>query len=88
MRVERCVKGSFVVIGKMGSTSDGKGFIQRLWADANSHFGEVQHLAEKDENGTISGIWGAMSDFSLSFNPWEDFSKGLYLAAQPKQQGA
>ena len=64
MRVERCVKESFVVIGKMGSTSDGKDFIQRLWADANSHFGEVQHLAKKEENGTISGIWGAMSDFS------------------------
>lgn len=34
----------------------------------------------KDENGNISGIWGAMSDFSRSFQPWEDFSKGLYLA--------
>jgi hypothetical protein len=40
----------------------------------------VQHLAKKEEDGTISGIWGAMSDFSHSFNPWEDFSKGLYLA--------
>jgi hypothetical protein len=56
------------------------GFIQKLWDDANSHFGEVQHLAKKDENGNISGIWGAMSDFSRSFQPWEDFSKGLYLA--------
>lgn len=27
------------------------------------------------------GIWGAMSDFTHSFKPWEDnFSKGLYLA--------
>lgn len=25
-------------------------------------------------------IWGAMSDFSRSFNPWENFNKGLYLA--------
>ncbi len=40
----------------------------------------VQHLAKKEEDGTISGIWGAMSDFSHSFNPWEDFNKGLYLA--------
>ena len=69
MKVERCVKESFVVIGKEGSTLDGEGFIQRLWVDANSHFGEVQHLAKKDENGNISGIWGAMSDFSRSFNP-------------------
>ena len=36
--------------------------------------------AKKDEDGNISGIWGAMSDFSRSFQPWEDFNKGLYLA--------
>ena len=64
----------------MGSTLEGEGFIQRLWEDANTHFGEVQHLAKKDGNGNISGIWGAMSDFSHAFNPWEDFDKGLYLA--------
>ena len=80
MKIEKCVKESFAVIGKEGSTSDGDGFIQRLWADANSHFGEVQHLAKKNENGDIVGIWGAMSDFSHSFHPWEDFNKGLYLA--------
>ena len=35
----------------------------------------------KDANGGIVGIWGAMSDISRSFKPWEDgFSKGLYLA--------
>lgn len=43
-------------------------------------FWEIQNLAQKDENGNISGIWGAMSDFSRSFQPWEDFNKGLYLA--------
>ena len=48
--------------------------------EANSHFGEIQNLAQKDENGNISGIWGAMSDFSRSFQPWEDFNRGLYLA--------
>ena len=80
MKIKRCVKESFVVIGKMGSTLEGEGFIQRLWEDANTYFGEVQHLAKKDGNGNISGIWGAMSDFSHAFNPWEDFDKGLYLA--------
>ena len=81
MKIEKCVMESFVVIGKEGSTMDGEGFIQRLWEDANSHFGEVQHLAKKDENGKLLGIWGAMSDLSHSFKPWEDnFSKGLYLA--------
>lgn len=80
MKIQKCTKESFVVIGKEGSTSDGAGFIQELWNDANSHFGEVQHLAKKDENGNIIGIWGAMTDFSRAFNPWEDFNKGLYLA--------
>lgn len=80
MKIEKCAKESFVVIGKEGSTSDGAGFIQRLWDDANSHFEEVRHLAKKDEKGNICGIWGAMSDLSRSFNPWEDFSRGLYLA--------
>ena len=80
MEINKCVKESFVVIGKEGSTLDGEGFIQKLWDDANSHFEEVSHLAKKDENGHIGGIWGAMSDFSHSFQPWEDFSKGLYLA--------
>lgn len=80
MKIERCVKESFVVIGKEGSTSDGAGFIQKLWDEANSHFGEVQHLAKKDDDGNISGTWGAMTDFSRSFRPWENFSNGLYLA--------
>ena len=81
MNANRCVKESFVVIGKEGSTDEGEGFIQRLWADANSHFHEVAHLAKKDADGNLVGIWGAMTDFSRSFKPWEDgFSRGLYLA--------
>lgn len=80
MNFKRCKKEAFVVIGKEGSTSDGEGFIQKLWDDANSHFEEVKHLAKKDVDGNIVGIWGAMSDFSRSFHPWEDFNKGLYLA--------
>lgn len=81
MKIEKCIKESFVVIGKEGSTLDGNDFIQKLWEDANSHFGEVQQLAKKDEHGNIVGIWGAMSDYTRSFKPWTDnFSKGLYLA--------
>ncbi len=88
MKIQRCKKESFSVIGKEGSSSDGAGFIQKLWEDANSHFEEIQHLAKQDENGNISGIWGAMSDFSRSFLPWEDFSKGLYLAGVECVDGA
>ena len=79
--MDKIIKKAFVVIGKEGSTLDGEGFIQKLWDDANGHFDEVAHLAKRDENGNLAGIWGAMSDLSHSFQPWEDgFSKGLYLA--------
>ena len=81
MKIERVAKPSFAVIGIEGSTRDGDGFVQHLWADANSRFGEVAHLARRNEDGSLEGIWGAMSDFSLSFKPWEEnFSQGLYLA--------
>lgn len=77
----KLIKEKFVVIGKEGSTLDGEGFIQKLWDDANGHFHEVAHLAKRDAAGQLVGIWGAMSDLSRSFRPWEDgFSKGLYLA--------
>lgn len=81
MVIEKIIKPSFSVIGKQGSTEDGEGFIASLWADANAHFPEIAHLAKTGEGGSLLGIWGAMSDFSLSFMPWEDnFSRGLYLA--------
>ena len=60
----KVIKEKFVVIGKEGSTLDGEGFIQKLWNDANSHFSEVAHLAKKDANGSIVGIWGAMSGWT------------------------
>ena len=81
MKTEKRTKASFAVIGREGSTEDGPGFIQTLWSYANQHFSEVEPLSKKDENGKLVGIWGAMSDFSHSYNPWEDhFSKGCYLA--------
>jgi len=80
MEFSKCIKDSFVIIGKEGTTNDGSGFIQRLWDSANSHFDEVEHLAKKDDKGKLLGIWGAMSDFSHAYKPWENFSQGLYLA--------
>lgn len=74
-------KEPFLVIGREGSTEQGPGFIQRLWAEANERFPEVEALAKRDENGAPAGFWGAMSDFGRNYLPWEDgFSKGLYLA--------
>lgn len=64
MKIEKCIKEAFVVIGKEGSTLDGKDFIPKLWSDANAHFGEVRQLAKKDARGNVVGIWGVMSDFT------------------------
>lgn len=89
MDIQKCEKPSFTVIGKEGSTKDGAGFVQKLWADANAHFSEVAHLAKKDDTGKPAGIWGAMTDFSRSFLPWENgFSKGLYVAGVECQDDA
>ena len=81
MDIQHCTKASFCVIGKEGTTQDGEGFIGRLWDAANAGFHEVVPLAKVDAEGNIAGFWGAMSDFSLSFRPWElGFSQGRYLA--------
>lgn len=80
MKIEKITRESFTVIGKEGSTRDGEGFIRKLWQDANAHFYQIADLAKRDENGNLAGIWGAMTDFSRSFRPWEDFKNGLYLA--------
>lgn len=88
MKTERIAKGSFVVIGKEGSTLEGDGFIRRLWDAANSNFDQVSHLAKRDESGNLVGVWGAMSDFARTFMPWDDFSNGLYLAGVECIDGA
>lgn len=81
MNIERCILPALTIIGREGSTHDGPGFIQTLWADANAHFSEIESLVKRDASGIPVGFWGAMSDFSRAFNPWENsFSEGLYLA--------
>ena len=88
MPFERVIKPAFTVIGQEGSTADGPGFIPRLWEKANARFSEVAALAKKNPDGSLAGIWGAMSDISRSFQPWEeDFSKGLYLAGVECENG-
>lgn len=74
-------KDSFAVIGKLGGTKEGEGFIQRLWQEANAHFSEAAPLAKTDGKGGFLGFWGLMSDEGMHFSPWEDgFTRGLYLA--------
>lgn len=72
---------AFSVIGKLGSTNDGEGFIKRLWEEVNRDFKEINDLVLYDSDHHIEAIFGLMSDFSLSFKPWENnFSEGYYLA--------
>ncbi len=79
--MERMIKPAFSVIGMEGSTEDGPGFIPALWEKATSRFPEVAHLAKSNPDGSLCGIWGAMSDMNRSFRPWDDgFTRGLYLA--------
>ncbi len=80
MAVLHILKPRFTVIGIEGSTDDGEGFIEKLWNEANSRFSEIEALCKRDGDGSFTGFWGAMTDFTRSFKPWEDFSKGLYLA--------
>lgn len=80
MEFMRCEKASFSVIGKEGSSRSGAGFVQPLWAQANGHFDEVAGLARYTQEG-LPEVWGAMTDFSRSFKPWENgYTEGMYLA--------
>ena len=89
MKIEKLTKNAFTVIGKEGSPLDGEGFIRKLWTEANTHFGEVAHLAKRDAQGNFAGFWGAMSDLSRTFRPWEEnFTRGLYLAGVECTDGA
>lgn len=81
MNIERLTLPSVTIIGREGSTHAGPGFIQNLWTEAYEHFPEIAPLVRCYENGTPAGFWGAMTDFSRTFLPWENnFTEGLYLA--------
>ncbi len=79
--MERWMKPGFAVIGIEGSTADGAGFVERLWAEANGRFQEVAALAKNNADGSLAGVWGAMTDMCRSYAPWtENFTCGRYLA--------
>lgn len=81
MNIEQITLPAVTLIGMEGSTDDGDGFVARLWEQANARFSEIEPLVMRDENGIPTGFWGAMTDFSRSFRPWENgFTRGLYLA--------
>ena len=89
MNFEKCTLPALTIIGHEGSTQDGPGFIQKLWADSTAHFDEIAPLVKRSTDGTPAGFWGAMSDRSRAFQPWENnFSEGLYLAGAECIDGA
>ncbi len=70
---------SFSVVGKLTSTKEGPGSIERVWNEAENQLKIVSSSVLFI--GCMPSFWGLMSDFSLSFAPWEnDFKEGLYLA--------
>ena len=44
-------KEAFAVLGRLGSTREGEGFIQRLWQGANDHFPEIEPLGAFPASG-------------------------------------
>lgn len=69
------------IIGKLGLCTREHHVVQELWKQANEHFFEVAELGMKEKDGSYVGFWGAMSDETMSFQPWTDrFSRGYYLA--------
>ena len=49
---KKCIKDAFAVIGKEGSTLEGQGFIQSLWADANAHLPRCSRLPKRTRMAT------------------------------------
>ena len=69
------------IIGKEGLCTKEKNVVQDLWHQVNSNFFDIADIGMKNTDGSYVGIWGAMSDETMSFMPWtDDFSRGLYLA--------
>ena len=79
MKIETRKKESFVVIGKEGATTDGAGFIQKLWDEANSHFGEIAHLAKKGKMGTSAEYGAQCLTFPVPSSPGKAFRKDFTL---------
>jgi len=79
--VDITVKQQFTVIGKMGEglVTEAPVWIPPLWEEANNRFAEISNLAKLSADGSLVGIWGAMSDIDEKFDRWKN--EGKYLAA-------
>lgn len=89
MEFSSCEIPAFCVIGKEGLADGTQNIAQLLWQEANTHFAEVGPLALRDESGIPVGFWGAMTDCSRHFLPWEEnLTRGLYLAGVQTDEAA
>ena len=80
MEIKRRRLASFAVLGQLGSTRDGEGFVPRLWQRAHAQFDEIKHLALTNDFDEYMGFWGLMSSFDMTYMPWDQYHDGYYLA--------
>lgn len=59
------VKPSFAILGREGSTREGKRFMQRLWQETNAHFDEISTLVLRGEDGCLIPRAGLESGSSV-----------------------
>lgn len=73
-------KDAFAVIGKMaqGSANDPEKWIRPLWDESNSKFSEISGYICRNEDNSITGVWGAMNDVNEQNKRWD--SEGKYIA--------
>ena len=80
MNIKIVEKEAFYLIGKEADSNQTGYWIKELWQEVDKNFSEILKFAKKDKDGSIAGIWGAMSDFSRAFLPWtNNYSEGLYM---------
>lgn len=83
MNIREVEKSSFSIIGKegLGKAQEADIWIPPLWQEATNAFEEIIHLIKQPLT-----IWGAMSDESGQFKPWNN--GGLYLAGVEVENSA
>lgn len=81
MNLELVNLPEIAVIGKEGFSTDAENLAPALWQQFDAHFAEVAELGMRERDGSFVGFWGAMSDETMSFQPWTNrFTRGYYLA--------
>lgn len=80
MEVKIVCKDTFTVIGIAGQglSSKSSEWIPAVWNNANKNFNRIAGIVKYNSDGSLFGLWGAMSDIHLKFERWGEY--GLYLA--------